>query len=321
MSWTFTRTATFNGVPLNETLAGNLPPTPAGVGTTTACPLNGGSANQVYTFRADVHKFLDVDSSGKRVINKQGGYPVSLPNNGTARTLGASLVMIYRSPSTATPLSAIVLYDGTFVKQQPGTLNQRIEGFYDAASVNGQITYIAGSAQSNLNEILRIDTDGNPATVPAGTASLFDGASGEAWDTVTRQTAPLTLNAQALGYLDTSISPQTTGPLGFLVNDCVSMGAMIYQTQVNDTDEDGLLNRWESSTSLLDPNGNPLPNFPDMGALAGTPDVFIESRRDAGGGRHDIRLRTIPVEDVAPVGDGPVRPHPHADAGGHQNVG
>jgi hypothetical protein len=269
--------ATFNGSPLSETLDLNLPPTIVGLGGTEACLLNGGAGRRVYTFRADVQRFLDVDISGRRVISKPGGYPVSLPNDSTARTLGASLVMIYRHPDPATPLNAIVLYDGTFVKQQPMMLNQRIEGFYDPASVPGQITYIAGSAQSGLSEVLRIDTDGDPATIPAGTSSLFDGASGSAWDTVTRQTDPLTGFAQTGGYLDTSIAPQTTGPLGFLINDCVAMGAMIYQTQVNDGDADGLLDRWETSpVALPDPNGVLLPLFSEMGADPDVKDVFIE---------------------------------------------
>ena len=249
-----------------------------GLGGNDACPINGGSGRKVYTFRADVQRFLDVDAqSGRRVVNKAGGYPVSLPNNTTARTLGASLVVIYKHPDPATPLNAIVLYDGTFVKQQPATLRQRIEGFYDPASVPGRITYIAGSAQSNLNEMLRVDTDGDPATVPAGVSGLFSGSSGNAWDTVTRQTAALTGLAQASGYLDTSIAPQTTGPLGSLVNDCLAMGAMIYQTQVNDGDADGLLDRWESSAvSLSDPKGVALPHFRNMGADPGVKDVFIE---------------------------------------------
>jgi hypothetical protein len=270
--------STFNGSPLGIPLDGDLPPTTVGLGGTEACPLNGGNPRKVYTFRADVQRFLDVDvQSGRRVVNKPGGYPVALPNTSTARTLGASLVMIYRHPDPATPLKAIVMYDGTFVKQQPGTLNQRIEGFYDAASVPGQITYIAGSAQPNLREVLRVDTDGNPATIPSGTSDLFRAAAGDSWDNVTRQTAALTGLAKTVGFFDTSIAPQITGPLGLLVNDCVAMGAMIYQTQVNDGDGDGLLDKWESSTvPLLDPKGNALPQFASMGADPSLKDVFIE---------------------------------------------
>jgi hypothetical protein len=270
--------ATFNGRPLGTHDESDLVPTTVGLGGTAACLLNGGGGGRkVYTFRADVQKFLDTDVSGKRVINKTGGYPVSLPNDSTARTLGATLVMVYRNPDPATPLNAIVFYDGTFVKQQPQTLNQRIEGFYDPASVPGQITYIAGSAQSGLGEVLQIDTDGDPVTPPTSTANLFNAALGEAWDTVTRQTAALTGLAKAGGFLDTSIAPLVTGPLGFLFNDCVAMGAMIYQTRVNDSDLDGLLDKWESSAvPILDPKGVALPDFKNMGADPAVRDAYIE---------------------------------------------
>ena len=129
----------------------------------------------MHTFRSDVLRFLDVDTAtGRRVINKVDGYPVVFANNGTTRTLGASLVVIYRHPDPAWPLSAIVISDGSFVKQQPATLHQRIEGFYDPKSVQGQITYVAGSAQSNLGERLTgpfasrnglfVDLQGTPGT-------------------------------------------------------------------------------------------------------------------------------------------------------------
>ncbi len=271
--------ATFNDMPLGTPLDWDLPPTMAGLAATGACPLYGGSGQFVYTFRADVQRFLDVEpQTGRRVIDKPGGYPVKLPNKpGTTKTLGASLVMIYRHPDPATPLNSIVIYDGTFVKQQSGTLYQRLEGFYDPASVPGQITYIAGSAQSSLGEVLSLETDGNPSTAPDTASDLFDGAAGDSWDNVTRQTAPLTGVAKAGGFLDTSIAPLTTGPEGPSVNDCLSMGAMIFQTQVNDGDLDGLLDKWESSAvPLLDPKGTALPNFKAMGADPGLKDVFIE---------------------------------------------
>jgi hypothetical protein len=159
------------------------------------------------------------------------------------------------------------MYDGTFVKQQPVTLTQRIEGFYDPANVTGRITYIAGSAQSGLGERLT-----GPFSAQNG---LFNGGRGVAWDTVTRTTNSLA----GAAFFDTSIAPQYSGVLSIL-NDCVSMGAMIYRTQVNDTDSDGLLNKWESSTDpILDPRGAALPNLRAMVGGAdhqGQQDIFIE---------------------------------------------
>ena len=52
-------------------------------------------------------------------------------------------------------------------------------------------------------------------------------------------------------------------------SDCLTGSAIIYQTKVKDTDEDGLLDAWETNVGgLTDPNGLPLPAL----ALMGTPD-------------------------------------------------
>ena len=78
------RGATFNGMPLNVPLDWDLPPTTVGLGGTRRVRCMAAAA-AVYTFRADVQRFLDIDPrTGRRVINKPGGYPVSLPNGGTA---------------------------------------------------------------------------------------------------------------------------------------------------------------------------------------------------------------------------------------------
>ena len=268
--------STFNGLPLSSPLDSQLV---ASLGGTQACLLNGGfggAGNRVYTFRADVLRLMDLDDSGRRVVNRVGGYPVSLPNDHwTTRTLGASLVVIYRHPDPTTPLNAIVLYDGTFVKQQSQTLNQRIEGFYDPANVTGAITYIAGSAQSGLGEVLSVNTG---TTVSVN--NVFNGASGSAWDNVTRTTAALTGTRLAGAYFDTAIAPRS-GFLGELFSDCISMGAMVYETRVNDFDNDGLLDRWELNRStnaapLRAPNGALLPYLGDMGADPSRKDIFVE---------------------------------------------
>ena len=124
--------------------------------------------------------------------------------------------------------------------------------------------------------------------------------SGNAWDNVT-------VTTNALGgstFLDTAIAPQTTGPLGFVVNDCIAMSAMIYRTEVNDGDHDGLLDRWEDAdtTTLRDPNGQALPDFRQMGANEGVKDIFIEigaMRTHAGTtyGSHEAPLSTS-IESV-----------------------
>jgi hypothetical protein len=57
----------------------------------------------------------------------------------------------------------------------------------------------------------------------------------------------------------------------------LTWSAVIYRTEVNDGDNDGLLDRWETSEeTLYDPNHQPLPNLAAMGANQFQPDVFVE---------------------------------------------
>ena len=58
--------------------------------------------------------------------------------------------------------------------------------------------------------------------------------------------------------------------------DCLTGGAFILSTEVQDTDFDGLLDKWETSTAGLDPNGEPLPDLKAMGALPNRKDLFVE---------------------------------------------
>ncbi|MEQ1573768.1 MAG: Ig-like domain-containing protein [Vicinamibacterales bacterium] len=227
---------------------------------TESCPLTGGGpGNRVYAYRADVLRFLDV-VNGRHRIN--GNYTVELPDGGNSlqmpRAIGASLVVIYRSPDMAAPLNAIVIYDGNYTKQASQTMTQTIKGFYDPAPVAGKITHIAGSAQSLLSERLRV-----PGSV---VDNGFRSAQGPSWDNLTLVTA----NPAASSFV-TSVEPRG------LISDCLTWGAIVYRTQVNDSDGDGLLNTWESSASTLyDPNGEALPNLAAMGASAVHKDVFVE---------------------------------------------
>ena len=58
--------------------------------------------------------------------------------------------------------------------------------------------------------------------------------------------------------------------------DCLSWDAILFSTTVQDTDSDGLLDTWESSGVLTDPNGEPLPNLDAMGADPYVKDLFFE---------------------------------------------
>jgi hypothetical protein len=84
------------------------------------------------------------------------------------------------------------------------------------------------------------------------------------------------------------------------------MGAMIYQTQVNDTDSDGLLDRWESSAvPLPDPNGVLLPHFAAMGANPAVKDVYVEIAAMKAAANTTYGSETAPLKtSLASVTDG-----------------
>ena len=110
-----------------------------------------------------------------------------------------------------------------------GGMSQTIKGFYDPAPVAGKITHIVGSGQANKPERL---------LVPGSTViNPFQSLQGDSWDNVTLPTAAITGDS-----LTTSVDHA-----GFGSFDCLTWSAIVYRTQVNDTDGDGLLDKWESS--------------------------------------------------------------------------
>ena len=57
----------------------------------------------------------------------------------------------------------------------------------------------------------------------------------------------------------------------------ITGGAFIVSLEPEDTDGDGLLNRWETSTANIDPNAGPqLPDLAGMGADPCRKDLFVE---------------------------------------------
>ena len=95
----------------------------------------------------------------------------------------------------------------------------------------------------------------------------FRGLQGRAWDNVTATTAAITGDS-----FTTAVNPPGNGSF-----DCLVWSAIVYRTQVKDLDDDGLLDKWESSLSTLyDPEGNALPNLAAMGAHYDRKDIFVE---------------------------------------------
>jgi len=242
-----------------------------------------GGQHRTYTYRTDVLGFFDVDENpsspryGKFIVN--GPHEVQLPDSGPAGSavpiaLGASLVLVYRDPTM--PLNAIVLYDGGYTMDQSTQLmSQTIKGFYQAKDTTARITHIVGSGQLNKSEVLRLPGK-LPITEQNFLVNPFTGFAGASWDNPTYDLHNVTVTSSA-DYGDsvtTSVDHE-----GFSAFDCLSWGAVIYRTAVLDTDGDGLLNMWETSSStapVKDPNGRDLPYLQDIGANPNVKDLFVE---------------------------------------------
>jgi hypothetical protein len=216
-------------------------------------------------YRADVLRFLGIDGNansptfGKHLVN--GLHTVVLPDSGAGNavpsTAGASLVVIYREPSM--PLNAIVIYDGGYtMDQSTQRMTATVEGFYQAASSNpvARMTHMVGDGQANFSE--RVLVDGHViATNP------FVGPS---WDT---RTFDVALPGDASSV--TITVDKDGNPF-----DCLSWGAIVFSTTVQDSDGDGLLDTWETSSHLEDPHGQILPDLRAMGADPHVQDIFVE---------------------------------------------
>ena len=230
---------------------------------------------RMVTYRADVLRYFQVGSDGKLVAN--GNHTISVPDfgyafpdsdegsgeggNGTgARAIGASLVIVYRDPTK--PFKGIVIYDGGVTKPASATLTQQLQGFYQAAATaTAKLTPIVGDGRSFLGEKVRLDGQ-VIATNP------FASTEGAKWDSPTFENLAVAPNAASTTV---QVSPNGVLP------DCLCFSGMVFSTDVQDTDGDGLLDIWESSTTpILDPNGKPLPNLNAMGAHPDRKDLFVE---------------------------------------------
>jgi hypothetical protein len=210
-----------------------------------------GGNKLTYTYRADVLRFFDVDTDpasagyGKYIVNTS--HQVQLPDGGSGNSLpialGASLVVVYRTEDSSTPLSAIVIYDGGYtLNNSSPTMSQVVKGFYQPSvtpTTPAKLTHIVGSGQANKSETLLINGTSYP--------NPFSASAGNSWDNPTFEFSLPSSQTQ----VTTAVNPST---------DCLTWGAVILKTEVQDSDGDGLLDVWEDSTSpLSDPNGQPLP--------------------------------------------------------------
>lgn len=259
---------------------------------------NGGTngATPLLVFRADVLKYLPFPSvangqpAGQRLVNdadllNNGFAPasVSLPDSGGGGstspstsnqaflTEGASLVVVYRVATD--PLRAIVIYDGgfTFSSNNPG-MTQTVRGFYEASKTSpvAKMTHIVGNGRNFQEKLFFGSTQLTPAnsSVPNAT-NPFPGSLGPAWDNLTVNVSPFMTGDEA--SVSTSVIPSDPSSVA-----CLSWGAILFSTTVQDTDGDGLLDVWELQ-GLKDPtSGALLVDLPSMGANSNAKDVFIE---------------------------------------------
>jgi hypothetical protein len=254
------------------------------VGWSSGGCTGGGGTKVIRTYRTDVLRYLDIDSTGKIIGNST--YTIMLADagsngSGTPFTLGATLVLVYRDVTSST-LKSVVIYDGSYsANNQALVTTQTIQGFYQPvvppAVAVAKLTHIVGDGQSNKSESVTFGTStGSSVTLPSLYSGLppFPGVYNGAWDNPTW--FPNAYGNAVVGSASTVTTASTTVTPDPIIPDCVSWGAVVFSTNVQDTDGDGLLDIWESQSGLTDPNGNPLPDLYAMGADPNVRDIFAE---------------------------------------------
>jgi hypothetical protein len=258
-------------------------------GSSTPCWSSGGTgganngAARVYV--ADILRYLDHDpvTDDFRVAN--GNHTFTLADSGKqgngniVYVDGISMVVVYRVLGTpgATPLRSVVIYDGAFTMTKlSASMTQKIGGFYDAlGTANGvRMTQIVANGQAGNTSNLTV----NGGAVTGGT-NPFTGTAGTRWDDATFN---FTLPQQADSY-STAVTSSDN-------QICLTWTAIVTSTQVEDSDNDGLLDSWESKGLHFNPGdathpatfgdcsyaGETCVNLPAMGADPKKQDIFLE---------------------------------------------
>src|ERR1700758_2758682 len=257
------------GYPITGVLLGN-PNAPVSW-SSGGCSGNSQGSKTMRTYGADVRMFLPQDSKGNPLAN--GTYEVSLADSGSngggsPLTLGASLIVIYRALTPSLPLTSVVIYDGAFAPANgSSTVTQSLQGFYQAAaSPISKLTHIVGNGQNNKSETVSLNgvnlpslyctgpagvsvcAKGNPPNLPA-----FPGYYNGSWDNPTWSTSngiPVnTVNANDASAT-TMVTPSSSN------SGCVSWGAVIFSTTVQNTDNDGILDVWKKNQGYCDASVN-----------------------------------------------------------------
>ena len=272
-SGTFTgQNGTFRGYPITGTILGN-PNAPVSW-SAGGCAGSSQGSKTIVTYRADVSSYVPVDAKGN--IQPNTTYQVNLPDTGKAGqppfTLGATLVIVYRVLAPTSPLTAVIIYDGSYAPSNTSqTVSQPIQGFYQAGNDQGapiatKITHIVGNGQSNkLQQVYLNNYNSAGALVHStplpslyGANPPFPGKYNSSWDNPTWFIS----NGQS-NYLNTTLpvqageSSETTVVVPNGNNKgCVSWGAIVMSTTVQDSDLDGLLDIWKTNQGYCDAGSN-----------------------------------------------------------------
>ena len=281
---------------------------PTGANAQPACYGSGGGngqggvnhAQSLFVYRADVLRYIpfQTDANGAPIGQRQanGSFTIQLPDAGGGNqspstgnqaylTEGASLVVVFRVPrdpnvaNSGDPLRAVVIYDGgyTFSSANP-QMFQQVVGFYEASnpaskiSTAAKMTHIVGNGR-NFQERLSFNqnllTPTNTGGEVANATNPFPGAQGQSWDNLTVHVGSFMSGDDS--YVTTSVAPGDPNSVA-----CLSWGAILFSTTVQDSDDDGLLDVWEKSPPPSDPNGNPLPDIHALGAKPDAKDIFVK---------------------------------------------
>lgn len=268
--------AIFNGYPVDGTVLGN-PKAPVSW-SSGGCSGSALGSKTMRTYRADVRPLMPLDLNASSPtygsILGTGAIPVSLADSGSngntaPNALGATLVIIYRVLAPATSLNSIVLYDGAYAPSNSAqSMTQTLSGFYQpAAGPVSKLTHIVANGQANKSQQVYLNNLSQPLPSLYGTQPPFPGIYGS-WDNPTWVLSNY-------GYVSTTDTSETTSVMPVSSNTgCVSWGAMILSTTVQDTDRDGLLDVWEINQGYTDAVSKQWVALP--GADPNTKDIFAE---------------------------------------------
>jgi hypothetical protein len=257
----------FNGYAITGTVLGN--PNAPTSWSSGGCSGNSQGTTTMRAYRTDVRPYLPLDANGN--IQPNSHYQVKLADSGsqgggTPLALGATLIIVYRVLSPKMPLNAVLLYDGAAAPSNAGsTFSQPIVGFYQpATSPVAKITHIVGNGKSNKLERVALNSVNLPSLY--GTLPPFPGIYNASWDNPTWSVSAAVSGADTQ---TTSVVPNSNN------GGCVSWGAVIFSTTVQDTDGDGLLDVWEGpNQGYTDAKTGQFVALP--GADPNVKDIFVE---------------------------------------------